>query len=174
MSSVKKLEEAQFFLELLEALDQRRRPLTHSANTAKEASFLFAAALNSFYSTIAIMRDEEGVDVTLFVKAHPEIYERANKGGERAKTVHVSHTDVAYSGYIPPKGNEVNFNFRKTPVLIEESRKPGYADFVLGPDHYMLIEVSGNLVQVTQFCHDHFYQLKRFHAQAQNPSHPVA
>lgn len=173
MSSVKKLEEAQFFLELLVALDLRHRPLTHTGDAAKEASFLYAAVLNSFYATIAIMRDEEGVDVSPFVRAHPEIYGRADKGGERAKTVHVSHTDIAYSGYIPPKGNEVNFNGRKTPALIEESRKPGRADFVVGSDHYMLIEVFGKLVQVTQFCHDHFYQLKQFHTQSQNPTHPV-
>jgi hypothetical protein len=173
MSSAKKLEEAQFFLELLVALDLRHRPLTHTGDAAKEASFLFAAVLNSFYATIAIMRDVEGVNVSPFVKAHPEIYERANKGGERAKTVHVSHTDVAYSGYIPPKGNEVNFNGRKTPVLVEESRKPGCADFVSGPDYYMLIEVFGKLVQITQFCHDHFYQLKQFHIQSQNSNHPA-
>ncbi len=166
MSSGKKLEEAQFFLELLDALDRRRKPLTHSGDTAKEASYLFAAVLNSFYSAVAIMRDEEGIDVKAFVSAHPEIYARAKGGGERAKTVHVKHTEAAFSGYIPLKGNEVNFDVRRTPRLIEEARVPGIVDFALGPDHYMFIELRGKLEHVTKFCYDHFYQLKAFHVQA--------
>ena len=155
MSSAKKLEEAQFFLELLDAIDHRRLPLTHSGDTAKEASYLFAAILNSFYATIAIMRDEENIDVKTFVNANPEIYARAKNGGERAKTVHVKHTDTAYSGYIPPKGNEVNFDMRRTPLLVEEARVPGRVDLVLGSDHYMFIDLRGKLVHVTQFCYDH-------------------
>ncbi|HRD50815.1 MAG TPA: hypothetical protein PL166_14640 [Candidatus Contendobacter sp.] len=169
MSSGKKLEEAQFFLELLDALDRRRKPLTHSEDTAKEASYLFAAVLNSFYSAVAIMRDEEGIDVKTFVGAYPEIYARAKDGGERAKTVHVKHTEAAFSGYIPPKGNEVNFDFRKTPLLIEEAHVPGRVDFAFGPDHYMFIELRDKLEHVTQFCYDHFYKLRAFHAQAGSP-----
>ncbi len=52
MSSAKKLEEAQFFLELLDALDQRKRPLTHIGDAAKETTYLFSAILNSFYSVV--------------------------------------------------------------------------------------------------------------------------
>lgn len=166
MGSAKKLEEAQFFLELLDVLDHRRQPLTRAGDTAKEASYLFAAVLNSFYSAVAIMRDEEGIDVKAFVDASPEIYARAKNGGERAKTVHVKHTDVAFSGYIPPKGNEVNFDMRKTPLLIEESRIPGRVDLVLGADHYMFIELRGKPEHVTQFCYDHYYRLRKFHAQS--------
>lgn len=165
MSSSKKLEEAQFFLELLDALDRRRKPLTRSENTAKEASYLFAAVLNSFYSTVAIMRDEEGINVKTFVNEHPEIYARAKDGGERAKTVHVKHTEAAFSGYIPPKGNALNFDLRKTPLLIEEACNFDRVDCTFGPDHYMFIELRGKLEQVTQFCYSHFYKLKAFHAQ---------
>ena len=162
MSSARKLDEAQFFLELLDALDRRRCPLTRDADTASEASFLYAAILNSFYSAIAIMRDQEGIDVSAFVVAHPEIYARADKGGERAKTVHVHHTEPAFSGYIPPDAHAVDLNFRPTPRLVEESRQPGRADLHFGPDHYMHIERRGELVNVTDFCYEHFHELKRF------------
>lgn len=172
MSSAKKLEEAKFFLELLDVLDHRRQPLTHDGDTAKEASYLFAAVLNSFYSTVAIMRDEEGIDVKAFVDANPEIYARAKNGGERAKTVHIKHTDVAFSGYIPPKGNEINFDMRKTPLLIEESRNPGKIDLVFGADHYMFIELHGKPEHVTQFCYDHFYHLRDFHTQSKAMLNP--
>ena len=33
-------------------------------------------------------------------------------------------------------------------------------------DHYMFIELRDKLEHVTQFCCDHFYKLKAFHAQA--------
>jgi hypothetical protein len=131
MSSAKKLAEAQFFLELLDALDQRHRPLTHTGDAAKEASYLYSAILNSFYSMVAIMRDEEGIDTKAFVDAHPEIYARAKNGGERAKTVHIQHTDTAYSGPLYTKGNDFDV-LRPPPLLILEARKPGSADFVIG------------------------------------------
>ncbi|MGB7551101.1 MAG: hypothetical protein WBM15_06000 [Chromatiaceae bacterium] len=117
-----------------------------------------------------LRRDKEGIDVKAFVAANPEIYARAKDGGERAKTVHVRHTDAAFSGYIPPKGNEVNFNMRKTPLLIEEARIPGKVEFVFGPDHYMYIELHDKLEQVTQFCYDHFYRLRSFHVQSKAQS----
>lgn len=167
MSSDYKLKEAEFFLELLDALDKRKKPLTHADDCALEASYLFSAILNSFYSAIAIMRDEENIDVSNFVKAHPEIYARANKGGERAKTVHVSHTLPAKSGYIPPTG-EVILDLRETPVLVEEAKIPGRVDLNLGSNHYMLIEVTGKLENVNDFCHKHFYELLNFHAKPKN------
>lgn len=125
MSSNQKLKEAEFFLELLDVLDHRKRPLTRESDTAHEASYLFSAILNAFYSTIVIMRDEEKVDVQDFVDAYPEIYARAKDGGERAKTIHVSHTVPALSGYVPPQGDQVSLDFRKTPVLIEEAQVGG-------------------------------------------------
>jgi hypothetical protein len=164
MSSSRKIEEAQFFLELLDALGKRRRPLTRVGDTAKEASFLFAAVLNSFYSAVAIMRDEEGVDVKSFVASHPEIYARAKDGGERAKTVHVKHTDTAFSGYVYPAPNALNVRFTRTPRLIEETRVPGRANLALGPDHYMFIDLRGRLENVADFCYEHFFKLRSFHA----------
>ncbi len=162
MNSGLKLEEAEFFLELLDALDGRKSPLTYINDCAKEASFLFSAIMNSFYATIAIMKDEEGVDVTAFKKEHPEIYERANKGGERAKTVHVNHTLPAHSGYIPT----TTLHLKRTPRLIEETKVPGKATLRLGNNYYMLIELRNELVEVNEFCRNHYVSLKKFHQQS--------
>ncbi|MCP1641004.1 hypothetical protein J2T41_000598 [Pseudomonas citronellolis] len=164
MSSSKKIEEAQFFLELLDVLDQRRQPLTRTGDTAKEASFLFAAVLNSFYSAVVIMRDEEGINVKPFTDDYPEVYARAEDGGERAKTVHIKHTDTAFSGYISPPGNAVNFRFKVTPRLIEEAHMTERVDFTFGPDHYMFIDLRNRMENVTEFCYEHFDKLKAFHA----------
>lgn len=173
MSSARKLEEAKFFLELFDALDQRHQSLTNECTTEKEASFLFSAILNSFYSTVAIMRDEEGIDVKPFVEAHPEVYARAKDGGERAKTVHVAHTDIVFSGYIPPK-LKYPVILRPKPRLIEESEnletheKLGkIPSITLGQSHYMLIAISGDLETVGDFCYRHFLQLKEFHSSHQ-------
>jgi len=125
LSSIEKLEEAKFFLELLDSLNHRVESLTKIEDKAKEASYLFSATLNSFYSVIAIMRDSEGVSVSSFTKNYPEIYARAKNGGERAKTVHVNHTNTAHSGYIPPSANEVNFYFRDLPKLADPNKNVG-------------------------------------------------
>jgi len=50
---------------------------------------------------------------------------------------------------------------------MEEARVPGRIDFALGPDHYMFIELRDKLEHVTQFCYNHFYQLRDFHAKVQ-------
>jgi len=168
MSSDEKLKEAEFFLELLDALDHRKRSLTCIADPAQEASFLFSAILNAFYSAVVIMRDEEDVDVKDFVNENPEIYDRAKNGGQRAKTVHVSHTMPAVSGYIPPQGNKVTLDLRRTPLLVEEARDPRTIDLPLGPNHYMYISLKDESVEVAEFCYKHFYKLREFHAVARN------
>ena len=58
MSSRRKLQEAAFFIELLHALQERGSSLTHLEDTAAEASFLYAAILNAFYSVVEVMRKE--------------------------------------------------------------------------------------------------------------------
>lgn len=58
MSSSRKLQEAAFFIELLDALQERGESLTHLEDVEAEASFLYAAILNAFYSVVEIMRVE--------------------------------------------------------------------------------------------------------------------
>ena len=130
MSSRRKLQEAAFFIELLHALQERGDSLTHLGDLDAEASFLYAAILNAFYSVVEIMR-VEGHDTRSFKTAHPVIYADGSKGGERAKTVHISHTEVDLAGYEPPPGNEVNFIFRQHPKLFPPpARVPGRVDLV--------------------------------------------
>jgi hypothetical protein len=163
MSSAKKLEEAQFFLELLDALEQRQHPLTHAGDKAKEASYLYSAILNAFYSVCDMMRRREGfaAETEAFMQAHPEIYKYGK--GERAKTVHIRHIDTAHSGYHWTAGNDFDAP-RVKPILIREREIPGRVDFYIGPINYMDIELLDTRVPVTKFCFDHFYILRNFHA----------
>lgn len=162
MSSAKKLQEAVFFIELLHALERRGTSLTRCDDPALEASFLFAAILNAFYSTIAMM-EQEGVSAKAFRAAHPAIY--AHGRGERAKTVHIAHVETAHSGYIPPRGDKVVLTFRRPPRLtpVKESSL-GRADLYFREEHYMHIELTDRKVHALEFCEEHLADLTAFRA----------
>lgn len=164
MSSATKLQEAAFFIELLHALEERGTSLTWCDDLGLKASFLFAAILNAFYSTI-VMMEEEGVNAKAFRAAHPTIY--AHGRGERAKTVHKAHVETAHSGYIPPRGNKVVLTFRRPPRLapVKESA-PGRADLYFRAEHYMHIELTDEKVHTLQFCEEHLAELTAFRASA--------
>ena len=164
MSSQRKLQEAAFFIELLHALQERGDSLTHLGDLDAEASFLYAAILNAFYSVVEIMR-VEGHDTRSFKAAHPEIYADGSRGGERAKTVHISHTEVALAGYEPPPGNEVNVIFRQHPKLVPPPpRVPGRADLVFRPEYYFHVQLLGKRVNALDFCQMHYFMLRDYHA----------
>jgi hypothetical protein len=164
MSSRRKLQEAAFFIELLHALQERGDSLTHLGDLDAEASFLYAAILNAFYSVVEIMR-VEGHDTRSFKTAHPVIYADGSKGGERAKTVHISHTEVDLAGYEPPPGNEVNFIFRQHPKLVPPpARVPGRVDLVFRPEYYFHVSLLGRRVNALDFCQSHYFKLRDYHA----------
>jgi hypothetical protein len=155
MSSSRKVQEAKFFLELLNLLEERRRPLTLEADATSEASYLLSAVMNSLYSAVEIMKTE-GIDVKAFRDNHGDVYARAANGGIRAKTVHVDHVDPSHVGYIPPSGKNLVLRFHKPPRLLQEERAtipPGRADLHLGPDHYITLD-DGRVVRISDFCHD--------------------
>lgn len=164
MSSARKLQEAAFFIELLHALEERGEPLTHLGNPEAEASFLYAAILNAFYSTAEIMR-KEGLDSRDFKAKHPAIYADGSKGGERAKTVHLQHTESAHSGYEPPRGDQVHLRFRRQPRLAPPPlRVPGRVDLVFKKEFYFHVEMEGRNVHALAFCEQHLDELRQYHA----------
>jgi len=151
-------------------LTQRRvlcRPsLTHLEDSESEASFLYAAILNAFYSVVEIMR-KEGYDTRPFKGQHPTIYADGSKGGERAKTVHLSHTEVDLAGYEPPRGSQVNLTFRRPPKLAPSpTRQPGRFDLVFKHEYYFYVELLGRRVNALEFCERHYSELHAYHAAA--------
>ena len=160
MSSARKLQEAAFFIELLHALEERGEALTHLNDPDAEASFLYAAILNAFYSTVEIMRTE-GIDTRSFKAKHPTIYADGSKGGERGKTVHISHTESAHYGYEP----SANLVFRGQPRLAPSPpRIPGRADLVFKGSYYFHIQLYGKNVHALEFCEKHLSDLHHYHA----------
>lgn len=166
MSSAQKLKEAAFFIELLHALEERGEPLTHADDSCAEASYLYGAILNAFYSTVAIMQTE-GFDAREIKKRHPEVYADGSKGGERGRNVHICHVETALYGYEPPAGDAVHFVFRATPRLVSsEPITPGRADLVFRGQYYFHIQLHGKNVHALTFCEQHLAELSKFHAQA--------
>ncbi|WP_146220538.1 hypothetical protein [Thioalkalivibrio sp. ALE21] len=159
MSSADKLAEASFFLELLDALENRKRPLTSGATAAMEVSYLLSAVLNSLYSALEQAKPIAGVEA---VKAYKATRSALLGGqGVRNITIHEKHVGIDHSGYIPPPGNAVNFDLRKTPRLIQEERAASKGVVVrMGAKHY--IEHEGKLTDVTELCFRQFYELRAF------------
>ena len=161
MSAAQKLDEARFFLELLHALEVRGSTLTNNASAAEEASYLFSAILNSFYSVIAILQ-ESGIDVRSFKKEHVEIYGRITDRGVRAMTVHKEHVPMGLSGYVPPV-RKVDLWFRRKPKLVS-SPQPGRSsvNFKVTERHYVLLPRNWSLVNALDYCEDHYQALAAF------------
>ncbi len=163
MTSHLKLSEAQFFIELLQSLEERSESLTHLEDPNLEASFLWAAILNAFYSTVEIMR-VEGFDTRDFKKLHPEIYADGSKGGERAKTVHISHSETSLAGYIPPRGDSVNLRFiRRSKLSDQRPKTPERVDLVFRPHYYFAVTHLQQQVHAVSFCLEHLAELKKYH-----------
>ncbi len=159
LSSAAKLEEAGFFLELLDALEHRKRALTSSSEPSTEVSYLLGAVLNSLFSALEQAKPIAGVDAIKSYKAAHSALLGGN--GIRNLTIHEKHVGIHHSGYISPPGNAVNFDIRKTPRLVQEERlaSTGVA-LHMGANHY--IEHEGKLTDVTELCFQQFYELRAF------------
>lgn len=163
MNANDKLEEAKFFLELFDALEQRGKPLANNSSIEREASFIFSAILNGFYSVTELAKNNgtRNADVQTFKDNHPLFYAGSGRGGLRNTTVHVKHIDIDHAGYIPPKGDTINFNFKDTPKLIRDE-KANEDGVVLKFTPYFYIEVNGDMKRVMELANNHYYEIKKF------------
>lgn len=163
MTARLKLQEAAVFLELMHALQLRGESLTNCADASREASFLFSAVMNAFYSAVEILR-ANGVDTKAFRLAHPEVYADGSKGGMRARTVHLAHVDTSHSGYIPPPGDQVNMYLRPAPKLVPDLKPEAGkgVHLVFRAEHYVMIELLGRQVQALDFCTEQYGHLAGF------------
>ncbi|MBQ0922187.1 hypothetical protein KBW71_27475 [Hydrogenophaga aromaticivorans] len=156
-----KLKEAEFFIELFVATQERGESLTRNANLLEEASYLFSAIMNAFYSALDQWRTTTKNEVAYkeFVAKFPEIYSHSHHGGWRSTTVHVQHLPIAHSGYIPPKGGQVDLVFSHPPKLSDREKRKGSVDLVFHPRYY--VEYRGEMKEVVAFSRKHLGELSR-------------
>ncbi len=148
MSAQEKLEEAKFFLELLQTLEEKGSALTSTATSDQEASFLFSAIVNALYSAVAMLEEAE-VNLMHFRKEHAELYAIGKKGGARAVTVHKQHLRMAFSHTTPPF-MEPAFSLRELPDGATQNR------------HYIVLPRDWSIVHALEFCHYHYCKLQDF------------
>lgn len=154
-----KLEEVKFHIELLYAIQETGKSLTHINDPMREASYLLSAILNAFYSVTEICGGKRVDLIKEFKDRHPEIYAGSGKGGLRNTTVHMTHKQIDFSGYVPPKAGEVNFNFKDTPKLVPSNVQDGVINLNFTTIFY--INICDELISVVDFCDEHLSHLKK-------------
>ena len=157
-----KLSEAAFFIELFEATQERTESLTRDFDLETEASFLFSAIMNSFYSAIEHWRNttKDKPAYNAFTERYPEIYSHSHFGGWRSTTVHVRHMPITYAGYVPPKGGEVHLVLSAPPKLASREIIEDRVDLCFQPLYY--VEYRGDLKEVVEFSRRHLSELAAF------------
>lgn len=160
MSATRKIEEARFFLELFDALMRRGSSLTNGENRTSEASFLFGAILNAFYSGVALLQESK-LPASAFKKAHPVIYDRGSEGGLRGKHVHISPVEMSAAGYVPPSGDSVALQSYTwpEPKLTKTMPSEGGRVVLTGETRYYFTHPeSGRSEDVFHFCMQHYFK----------------
>jgi hypothetical protein len=154
-----KLTEAAFFIELFEATQERKESLTYNGSREEEASFIFSAILNAFYSALDQWRSVTKKDTQYkhFVNNYPEIYSHSHYGGWRSTTVHVRHISISHTVYAPQKNGKVNLNFQVSPKLAEANTSENQVNLNFSPRYS--VEYRGELHEVAAFSRFHLREL---------------
>lgn len=158
MSANAKLAEALFFMELLDALDLRQRPLTLEGTPAAEVSYLFGAVLNALYAALEHAKPIVGVDA---VKAYKKNHPLLGGDGLRNTTIHERHIAPDRAGYIPGDAAALSLPMRATPRLVQEQEAAANGPCLpLGDSHY--IEFDGIPIDVCEVCLKAFADIHAF------------
>lgn len=148
---------------MFHVLEARSISFTDRFEIEEEASFILSAILNGFFSTLELAMDggAKRTDVKNFKNSHPLFYARANKGGLRNTTVHVKHIKPDHSGYIPPKGDSINFNFKELPKIVKENQdSEDGINFNMGK--YFYLEINTDHKRIIEIMDKHYDELKQF------------
>lgn len=167
MSSVSKIKEAAFFVELLQALEQRSDSLTHQGTASEEASYLFAAILNAFHACIDLLADSHQIDrgkagaIQAFRAHYPSIYLASME--ECAKTVRRAHVVPAGGKYVPPPGNRVSLVARRSPKLSASKTGRRSTDLRSLDEYQIFLQADNDLLRAVDFFETHLVQLRGLH-----------
>lgn len=158
VNSIAKLDEANFYLSLMDRIEIERSSLTDDRQPEKEFGYLLSAFLNSCYSCIEYLAREKSneKDVVNFKKSHPEFYKSGRDGGWRTQAVHYRPVTPEYEGYIPPPGNNAIIRFREKSML---NRAGGRVVLKFGPGRFYF--TAGNPQNsICDLCAEHVCKVK--------------
>ncbi len=154
-----KLDEAKFYLDLMDKIELDRTPFTQDRTPDVEFSYLLSAFLGACYSSIEhLSRQKENEKATVdFKKNNPAFYKSGSEGGWRTQAVHFRPISPQHDGYIPPPGNNVTMRFREKAQSTTSGRNislsfgPGRFYFTaIGPQDSICNVCARHLTQVDQ------------------------
>ncbi|WP_138679165.1 hypothetical protein [Candidatus Accumulibacter phosphatis] len=154
-----KLDEASFYLNLMDRIEMERSSLTKNREASIEFSYLLSAFLNACYSCAEhLKQNKSNVDIVKqFRNTHSNFYASGPNGGWRTQAVHFRPVKPEHDGYIPPPGNNVIFRFRESKLYIPP--KGDSVKFQFGPgSFYFSSEQAQN--SICDVCATHLHDLK--------------
>jgi hypothetical protein len=134
--------------------------ITHINDPEKEASYLFSAILNAFYSVTEICGGNSSLLVKNFKSIYPLIYSGSGKGGLRNTSVHVRHIQVEHKKYSKPARGTLVLRFGVNPKLTLPDEGQGVLK--LRFEKVFHVEINNELVPIAEFCNEHLKQLAGF------------
>ena len=159
-NSKKKIDEALFYLALMDRIEIERSSLTKEREAKIEFSYLLSAFLNACYSCTEHLKQNAANKDTVrsFREKHPDFYASGSKGGWRTQAVHFRPVEPEHDGYIPPPGDNIIMRFRDTKPYIPP---PGNAvDFSFGSAGRFYFSASGAQNSICDLCAIHLGDLK--------------
>lgn len=169
LNARQKLDEACFYLKLMDKIEIGRRPLTEGRATEQEFSYLLSAFLNACYSCGEhLKQNSESIsNVKKFRKSHPEVYESGPDGGWRTIAVHYKPVNPAHEGYFPPPGNNVIFRFRETePYTPPKTGELINVNFSPGSFYFSTNSVQNSICDL---CAEHIEELNKLIRSCEQP-----
>lgn len=154
-----KLDEAKFYLQLMDRVEMARHPLTESRDPKTEFFYLLSAFLNACYScTEHLKQQKTNVDVVKqFRTKHSDFYASGPNGGWRTRAVLFRNVQPGHDGYIPPPGNNVILRFRD--VGPAKPQNGGAITLAYGPGNYYFSD-DGPQNSICDLCAVHLGQLR--------------
>jgi hypothetical protein len=155
-----KLDEAGFYLQLMDRIETERRSLTEGREPKTEFSYLLSAFLNACYScTEYLSRQKASAEAAeRFQKEHATLYGRGPNGGWRTRAVHYRHVEPQRDGYIPPPGENIILKARGTRPAEPQTGKS--ITLTAGPGRFYFSE-DGPQNSICELCAVHLDQLRQ-------------
>ncbi|GAB3290335.1 hypothetical protein [Parahaliea aestuarii] len=157
-----KLNEARFFLALMDRVETERTPITNGQTFEQEYTYYLSACLNGCYSAVVCLEDGGKLlkgAARAFKNERPEFYLR--EFGLRSRSVHYGPVRPGTPRYIPPQPGAVNFNFSVPQASAPQQQ--GRADFSLYGTFYFDDEKDfDRTATVRDICSRHIGEIAAF------------
>ena len=157
--AIAKIQEAEFFLELMRQCEKHRKTVTQIAAPEEEFTYFLSAFLNACYSAPQHLhreRSSQKKKVRKFQEKHPKFYEF--ESGLRSQVAHWQPVKPAMYGYSPPCGSSVDL-----PLTEKLVPRPGNrVSLELGGDASYYLTTEKGQDSIVSLCEAHLPEVSKF------------